>query len=86
MALKIEPREVRLICRGCGCDQFEHDDADGELHEAPYESVLKCAHCGLETTKGELIEDNDETIQAAVDDITEEATDAILKELRKAFR
>lgn len=85
MSIEIAPREVRLICRACGYDEFKYDIA-GELSEAPDETVLKCAHCGLETTKGEFIEDNDESIQAVVDDITEEAVAAIMKELGKAFR
>ncbi len=86
MSIDIKPQEVRMICRACGCDQFEHDDSCGELSEAPDDTPKKCANCGLVTTKGELIEDNDESIQAAVDDIAEEAAAALMKEIEKAFR
>ena len=86
MGLKIEPREVQMVCRACGCDQFEYDDVAGDLSEAPDDTPMRCAHCDLETTKGELVEDNEESIQSAVDDMAEEATAALMKELRKAFR
>ena len=48
--------------------------------------MIKCAHCGLVTTKGELIEDNAETIDAAIDEIGEEAAAALGDELSKSFR
>lgn len=86
MGIEIKPRELRMICRACGGDQFEHDDSCDELSEAPDDTPMKCAHCGLETTKGELIEDNNESIQAAVDEIADEAAAALMKEIEKAFR
>lgn len=86
MQLEIAPREVGLVCRACGYDQFEYDDGVGDLSDAPDETVIKCAHCGLVTTKGELIEDNAETIDAAIDEIGEEAAAALRDELSKSFR
>lgn len=90
MRFEINPREVRLICRACGYDQFEYGDEIGDLTDAPDDAVLKCAHCGLETTKGELIEDNTEAIDAAIDEIGEEAVsvleEGLSKALEKAFR
>ena len=47
-------REVKMICRACGNDEFEYDDAVGDLTDASDETELKCTHCGLVTTKGEL--------------------------------
>ena len=79
-------REVQLICRACGGDQFEYDDEWGCLSEVPDDAVLKCASCGLITTKGELIADNAETINAAAEDIVKDVTAALQKELNKSLK
>ena len=83
-------REVKMICRACGNDEFEYNDAVGDLTDAPDETELKCTHCGLVATKGELMEDNSESICAAVDEIAEDVAAAVQKELdaalKKAFR
>ncbi len=70
-------REVKMICRVCGNDEFEYDDAAGDLSNAPDETELKCTHCGLATTKGELMKDNSESISAVVDEISEEVVAAV---------
>ncbi len=79
-------REVRMVCRACGNDEFEYDDVVGDLANAPDETELKCTHCGLKTTKGELMEDNSESISAVVDEISEEVVAAVQKELDAAFK
>lgn len=79
-------REVKMICRACGNEEFEYDDAVGDLADAPDETELKCTHCGLATTKGELMEDNSESICAAVDEIAEEVAAAVQKELDAALK
>ena len=83
-------REIRMVCRACGNDEFEYDDVAGDLSNAPDEIELKCTHCSLKTTKGELVEDNSESINAAVDEISEEVVAAVQKELdtviKKVFR
>lgn len=83
-------REIRMVCRACGNDEFEYDDVAGDLSNVPDETELKCTHCSLKTTKGELVEDNSESINAAVDEISEEVVAAVQKELdtviKKVFR
>ena len=83
-------REIRMVCRACGNDEFEYDDVAGDLSNVPDETELKCTHCSLKTTKGELVEDNSESINAAVDEISEEVVAAVQTELdtvfKKAFR
>ena len=60
------------------------------MSNVPDETELKCTHCSLKTTKGELVEDNSESINAAVDEISEEVVAAVQKELdtviKKVFR
>ena len=75
-----------MVCRACGNDEFEFDDVAGDLTNAPDGTELKCTHCGLKTTKGELVEDNSESISAVVDEISEEVVAAVQKELDAAFK
>lgn len=60
------------------------------MTDAPDETELKCTHCGLATTKGELMEGNSESICAVVDEIAEDVAAAVQKELdaalKKAYR
>lgn len=83
-------REVKMICRACGNDEFAYDDSVGDLTDAPDKTELKCTHCGLATTKGELMGDNSESICAVVDEIAEDVAAAVQKELdaalKKAYR
>lgn len=78
-------REVGLVCRVCGSDQLEYDDLVGDLVDAPDATKLTCSHCGHGTTKGELIEDNSESIAAAVDEIVGDVASAMQKDFEKAF-
>ena len=79
-------QEVVLICRACGNDQFEFDVPDGDLVNAPNSAIFKCTHCGLVTTKADLIADNSESISAAVDDMVTDVKTVITKEIEKAFK
>lgn len=54
----------------CSNDEFEHDDAVSDLTDETGETKLKCTHCGLTTTKGELMENNAESISAAFEEIS----------------
>lgn len=86
MSLDSLSREVKMICRACGNDEFEYDDAVGDLADAPDETELKCIHCGLVATKGELMEDNSESTCAAVDELAEDIAAAAQKELDAALK
>lgn len=79
-------RQVKMLCRVCGNDQFASDYPEDSLADAPDDTKLECEYCGAVTTKRELIEDNSRNINAAIDEITEEAASELSKELEKAFR
>jgi uncharacterized Zn finger protein len=58
-------RNVKLYCDVCGNDQFSIiNDIDCELKEAPDETKMQCSDCGKIFTKAELIELNQEVIEA----------------------
>lgn len=79
-------RSVSLICSVCGNDQFSALDHDGEefaeFSEAPF---YKCSDCGRLTSKEQLIEENQEVINANIEVIKKEAVDEIKKELQKSL-
>lgn len=80
-------RSVSLLCPVCGNDQFSAVDNDFEdLSDAPDETRVKCSDCGAIRTKAELIEENQEIINANIEDIKKEAISEIEKELKKAFK
>ena len=63
-------RNVKLYCDVCGNDQFSIiNDIDCELKEAPDETKMQCSDCGKIFTKAELIELNQEVIEANIEDI-----------------
>lgn len=67
-------RNVKLYCDVCGNDQFSIiNDIDCELKEAPDETKMQCSDCGKIFTKAELIELNQEVIEANIEDIKKEA-------------
>lgn len=66
-------RKVELQCPTCGGKQFESEEN--------VESI-KCATCGLLTTKDELIAANSELVEAQV----KEQTAAVLKDVEKSFK
>lgn len=80
-------RNVSLLCPVCGNDQFStvNDDIEN-LKDAPDEKRIKCSDCGATRTKAELIEENQEIINANIEDIKKEAISKIEKELKKAFK
>lgn len=77
-------RSVSLLCPTCGGDQFEFEGSDETVQAA------KCASCGREFTKDELIEENSENISVNVEEMGKEITKYFAKEMRatlkKAFR
>lgn len=80
-------RNISLRCPVCGNDQFSAVDVDiEELSDAPDETRIKCSDCGAIRTKAELIEENQENINANINDIKKDAVAEIEKELKKAFK
>ena len=80
-------KEVSLICPTCGNDQFEAlDPSIQDLSEAPAETMLRCSDCGLTISKEDLIRENSEKIEMAVDEMKQEAVKEFEKELKKALK
>ena len=80
-------RNVKLYCDVCSNDQFSIiNDIDCELKEAPDETKMQCSDCGKFFTKAELIELNQEVIEANIEDIKKEAVKEFEKELSKVLK
>lgn len=74
-------RQVSMICSVCGNDQFAGDENDSSDN-----ATYQCSDCGKIYTKAELIAENEEKINAAVEEIADEAVAEIEKQLKKAFK
>ena len=85
--MSIENRNITLHCPTCGNDQFSCVDVNfDDLSDAPDEVKLKCADCNSIFTKGELIDGNQDVINANIEDIKNEAMQEIKKSLKKIFK
>jgi predicted nucleic acid-binding Zn-ribbon protein len=71
-------RSISLMCPTCGHKDFEHDETD--------ESPVRCAGCDRVLTRDELIRENGELIDSAVDELKTEVVKDIQKELRDSLR
>ncbi|MXZ48209.1 MAG: hypothetical protein F4235_03135 [Candidatus Dadabacteria bacterium] len=78
-------RSVKMLCPTCGGSSYQYEQAVDEAIE-----IVKCASCGRELTKNELIRENGENINKHLSEMTEEVKADIKKEfrasLKKAFR
>ena len=80
-------RKVTLYCPICGNDQFRAlDDEFDTMIQAPDESRLMCSDCHNIFTKEQLLEENQEVINAAVDEVKAEAVKKLEREFKKALR
>ena len=80
-------RNVTLFCDACGNDQFSTlDEIKCELSEAPDETRVQCSDCGKVFTKAELLEVNQEVINANLEEIQNEAIKEMEKMLSKALK
>ena len=85
--MKDMSRSISMLCPVCGNDQFESLDAEyQELNETPDETLLRCADCGSTFTKEELIKENSEKINIAVEEMKKDVAKEIEKELKKALK
>ena len=78
-------RSVSLLCPTCGNDQFEFDQGVDDSVE-----IVKCASCGREINKDNLIRENSENINAHVEEvgqqIVKDAANELRSTLKKAFQ
>lgn len=80
-------RNVTLYCPICGNDQFSCiDESIDNLSDAPNDVTLKCSDCGSIFTKGELIESNQDIINANIEEIKQEAIKELEKKLKRMFK
>ena len=80
-------RKVTLYCPICGNDQFLCiDESIDNLSDAPNDVTLKCSDCGSIFTKGELIESNQDIINANIEEIKQEAIKELEKKLKRMFK
>ena len=80
-------RNVTLVCPLCGNDQCSSIDCElSSLKEAPGETRIKFSDCGRITTKDILIEENQEIINANIEDIKKEAVSDAKKEIEKMLK
>lgn len=82
----IENRKVTLYCPTCGNDQFATLDETDNLVEAPDTTRFQCSDCKSVITKAELIESNQDSINANIEDVKNEAIKEIDKKLKKLFK
>lgn len=76
-------RKVAMLCPLCGNDQFGCLDEElGDSVDTPDEARFRCSDCGSVFTKEELIAENAEVLDNAVEDIKED----LLKELQKEMK
>lgn len=86
-SLKDLSRNVTLYCPVCGNDQFESLDEQFEnLMDADESVRFKCSDCGRVISKDELLEENQDVINANIEEIEKEAVKEIEKELEKALK
>ena len=71
-------RKVVLRCPTCGSDQFAFDPDDES-------SLVKCADCGRETTREEIIEDNGPAIESQLTEIGDEVVADLAKDLNRSL-
>ena len=80
-------RNITLFCDVCGNDQFSTlDEIECELSETSDATRVKCSDCGKVFTKGELLDVNQEVINANIEEIQNEAIKEMEKKLAKALK
>ena len=80
-------RNISMICNICGNDLFSTvDTSTFSLDDASDDTLVKCSDCGRIITKAALIEENQEIINANIEDLKEEAFKELDKELKKMFK
>lgn len=84
--MSIENRKISMHCPTCGNDQFSTVDDVEDLVDAPDDTKFKCSDCKSVFTKAELLESNQDIINANIEDIEAEAIKEFEKKLKKIFK
>ena len=85
--MSIESRNVSLFCPTCGNDQFSCIDTEiDNLSDAPDDTKIQCVDCKCIFTKAELIEANQDIINANIEEIKQDFIKELEKKLKKMFK
>jgi len=79
MSFEKHNRSVSLLCSTCGGTQFERDD---EMENSP----IRCNGCSRVFSKDELIQENDEVIQAEIGQMKSDIVADITAQFKKQFK
>lgn len=74
-------RIIGLQCPTCGCTSYEYEQGADETIE-----MAKCASCGREITKDELLQANSENIQEHIAEVGKQITDDLVKEFKTSLK
>lgn len=74
-------RSIALLCPTCGGTEFEYEQGADETIV-----LVKCASCGRQLTRDELIFENSENIQEHVSEIASQITDEFAKDLKASMK
>ena len=74
-------RQVSMLCPTCGCDQFEYEDSGSENND-----LVKCASCGREMSKDDLLRENSENISEHSKEMGQEILKDVAAEMRKSLK
>ncbi|MGE0052953.1 MAG: hypothetical protein AB7S74_01980 [Hyphomicrobium sp.] len=74
-------REIEILCPVCGSSSFEVNAAVDGLVE-----MTKCASCGREATKDELLRDSSENLAEHVKEMGSEILKDTVAEMRASMR
>lgn len=85
--MSVESRNVTLYCPTCGNDQFSCVNMEiDDLSCAPDETKIQCADCKCIFTKAELIEVNQDVINANIEEMKQDLMKDFEKKLKKIFK
>ena len=85
--MSIENRNVTLYCPTCGNDQFSSVDVEiDDLSDVPGDTRIQCADCKCIFTKTELIEANQDVINANIEEVKRDLMIDLEKKLKKMFK
>lgn len=80
-------RNITMYCSVCGNNQFSTlDENISDLLNAPDTTEIKCSNCGKVFAKSELIEANQEIINANIEEVETEIIKDFEKKLAKIFK
>lgn len=77
-------KSVKLLCPVCGNTMFEDLNENDLLDDECLR--YKCVNCNRVFTKRELLDENKELMDSAIEEMKDDAIKEIMKELKKSLR